>query len=124
MKPKAPNGETPNKEKKKKSKSSSLEFNPLESAIFDLQRREVTGNVIYGGAFILLGVITIIVSVAKCYSGLDDPSVDDDKILAYAWITYAVTGLLIAIIGVYEILKSFISMEQIKHWTKTAHSRA
>ena len=124
MKPKAPNGETPNKEKKKKSKSSSLEFNPLESAIFDLQRREVTGNVIYGGAFILLGVITIIVSVAKCYSGLDDPSVDDDKILAYAWITYAVTGLLIAIIGVYEILKSFISMEQIKHWTKTAHSHA
>ena len=102
--------------------ASNLGFSPIALAMFEIQRREVTSNVISGLSCILIGLITTIFSIVKCRSGLKDISVDADKILAYAWMVYAVTGTFIILIGVYEILKCFISMEQIRRWTKTAES--
>ena len=90
--------------------------------MYEIQRREATGNVVSGLAFILLGVIIILVSIAQYVSNMKNITVDADKIFAYAWVVIAVTGLFIGIIGVYEILKSFISLEQLNEWTKNAES--
>ena len=114
----------PKKEKKPKAPKKNVDFNPVASAMFEIQRREATGNVISGGACILLGIIAIIVSIAKYSSNMNAITVDADKMFAYAWIAIAIAGLFIIIIGVYEILKSFISMEQINEWSKNAESHA
>ena len=99
-----------------------INFSPVASAMFEIQRREATSNVISGAVCILVGLITIIFSIAKCRANLAAMTVDADKILAYAWIVFAVAGVCLCLIGVYEILKSFISMEQIAQWTQNAES--
>ncbi len=100
----------------------SSEINPLASAIFDMQRQELTSDVVSGAVCILVGIIVALVSIVKCHNSLSKLTVDADKILAYAWIAYAVTGFLIVLIGVYQIMKSFISIEQINEWTSKAES--
>lgn len=111
-------------EKKPKAPRRGRDFNPVAAAMLELQRQEVMGNVISGLVVILIGVITILVSLAKYRSTLETIEPGDDKTLAYAWIVYAVTGFFIGVIGIYEILKSFISMDQIKEWTRNAESHA
>ena len=117
--------EKPKKEpkpKKNKAPKKSIDFSPVASAMFELQRREATGNVISGAACILIGIITIIVSIFKYISNMKKITVDADKMFAYAWIAIGAAGLIIIIIGVYEILKSFISMDQINEWARNAES--
>ncbi len=114
----------PKKEKAPKKPKKSLDFSPVASAMFEIQRREATGNVLSGAVLILLGIIAIIVSIIKYTYNMNNITVDEDKIFAYAWIVIAVTGIILGVIGVYEILKSFISMEQINEWAKNAESHA
>ena len=115
----------PKKEKQPKAPKASkrtLNFTPVASAMYEIQRREATSNVISGLVLILLGIVAILVSIAKYTSSMKAVVNDDDKYFAYAWIAICVTGVFIIVIGIYEILKSFISMEQTNEWVKNAKS--
>ena len=112
----------PKKQKKAKAPKRNIDFSPVASAMFEIQRREATSDVISGLVCILIGLILVIVSIAKYIQNMKAVDIDADKIFAYAWVAMAIAGVFMGVIGVYEILKSFISLEQINEWAKNADS--
>lgn len=107
-----------------KKSSSPFELGSAASAMYHAQRKDITGTMAFSLSFVGTGIFVVILGVARYFVIHNNMTDLSENYNAWAWLVIAASGLIVALIGVINILQSMVSLGEIGSVAKNAESHA
>lgn len=104
--------------------SSPFEGGSTANAMYNAQKKDITGNMAFSLSFVGTGVFVVILGVAKYFIIHNNMSDSSENYNAWAWLVIAAAGLVVGLIGLVNILQSMVSLGEIGSIAKKAESHA
>lgn len=104
--------------------SSPFEGGSTANAMYNAQKKDITGNMAFSLSFVGTGVFVVILGVAKYFIIRNNMSDTSENYNAWAWLIIAAAGLVVGLIGLVNILQSVVSLGEIGSIAKKAESHA